>query len=90
MKWSIELFIFLALAWETRIPRQPSLYNNLIASELKAAGEEGELAQDSSPHIGKMSYFVWILTLLAIVWDNKYILQEAREYFVILQPKFLK
>ena len=38
--------------------RQPSLYNNLIASELKAAGEEGKLAQDSSPRIGIMSYFV--------------------------------
>ena len=32
------LFITLAFAHDTRTPRQPSLYNNIIASELKAAG----------------------------------------------------
>ena len=35
-----------------------SLYNNIMASELKAAGKEGELVQDSSPRIGIMNYFV--------------------------------
>ena len=34
-----------------------SLYNNIMASELKAAGTEGELVQDSS-RIGIMNYFV--------------------------------
>ena len=37
-----------------------------------------------------MNYFVSILTLRAIVLDNKYILQEVREYFAILQSNFLK
>ena len=35
-----------------------SLYNNIMASELKVAGKEGELVQDSSPRIGIMNYFV--------------------------------
>ena len=35
-----------------------SLFNNLITSELKAAGKKGELVQDSSPGISIMSYFV--------------------------------
>ena len=47
-------------------------------------------AQNSSPSIGIMNYFVSILTLRAIVLDNKYILQEVREYFAILQSNFLK
>ena len=36
-----------------------------------------------------MNYFVSILTLGAIVLDNKYI-SEVREYFAILQSNFLK